>query len=193
MKASEMRDHLIRAKLYYGQSKTKECIGLVIVVLRALGDATPASDVAGALRDLMLLLGKDSIVTDVLGKELVFAPGQEKNILVGLAHVFKAIMSQQEDHETAMARKLNIDKYFNEGLHCIKENKLSEAVQNFDDAIKYYKDEHSLFILIGQALMDAEAPKRAFPYLSKGLIAAPQDARMQSLYEQCVAIKDKKK
>ncbi len=189
-----MRDQLLRAQRYYGQNKIIECIGVAIMVLRAIGDATPATEVASALRDLMNLLGNNADVVAIAGKKLTFSTGQEKVILAGLAQVFKVMMANKdkEDHAAAMERKLNIDKYFNEGMRCIKENKISDAPEYFDKAITYYKDEHSLFALIGKAFMDAGAPKRAFPYLSKGVIALPNDEGMNTLYEACLAVKDKK-
>ncbi len=195
MKISEMRDQLIRAKLHYGQNKTIECIGTTIMVLRALGDKSASSEVAGALREVMLLIGKDCVVTDILGREITFSAGQEKNILMCLSQVFKTLMDNKnkEDHATALARKLNIDKYLNEGMRYIKENKVSDADQSFSEAIKYYKDEHSLFLLIGEALMEAGAAKRAFPYLAKGVTSAPDEPKMQETYDRCVQLKDVKR
>ncbi len=194
MKPYEMRDQLLRATRYFGQNKTIECVGLAVMVLRDLGDNSATSEVAGALRELMNLLGNDAVVKEILGKPLTFSTGHEKIVLAGLTQVFKVLMANKdkEDHATIMARKLKIDRYFNDGMCSIREGRMSDAVQDFDEAFKYYKDEHSLFILVGKAFMDAGAPRRAFPYLARGVIAVPNDEHLKILYEQCMAIKDKK-
>ncbi len=187
MNAKDIRDLLIKAKVCYTQKKNIECVGAIIMALRNMGDGAQPVEVCSALREVVLLVGKEEMVTEVLGHPLTYTSGQEKELLVPFAKVFKIAMENKdaESHEVALARKIKIDKAFNEGKSLLARNNVSEADQVFSEAITFYRDEHTLFSLIGEALMQANAPKRAFPYLKRGIEVDPNNKHMRSLYDKC--------
>ncbi len=191
MTAKEIRDQLVRAKIMYTQKKNLECVGAIIMALRNMGDAVPSPEVGGALREVVTLIGKEPMVTDITGEPIVYVQGQEKALLVPFAHVFKTVMANKdkESHAEAKVRKLKIDKAFNDAKKFLQQNNVSEADQCFSEAIKFYKDEHTLFALIGEALMEANAPKRAFPYLKKGVEVDSKSQKVRDLYEKCEVLR----
>ncbi len=195
MNAKQALELLARAKLAFTRRRNVDCIGSIIMVLKGMANTPYTLELTGSMREMIQLLGGDKIVVDVLGKPIVYQPGQEPAILVALAKVYKVVLEAQrlENKEVTRARKLKLDHTLNEGLKLVKQSNFTDADHWFNEALTHYKDEHSLFSVIGDALMKAGAPKRAFPYLAKGIAAAPQDLRLKMLYENCVAIKDQKK
>ncbi len=191
MTPKEIRDQLIRAKICYTQKKNIECVGAIIMALRNMGDVAQPPEVCGALREVVLLICKESIVTDALDAPIVYNPGQEKALLAPFAKVFKIAMENKdkESHPDAKERKLKIDKAFNTAKKYLSQNKVSEADQAFSEAIKFYKDEHTLFKLIGEALMQAGAPKRAYPYLKKGMEVDGKSPSLQKLFQECEVLR----
>ncbi len=194
MDTKKALDTLARAKVAYSKKKTVEVLAAIVMVIKGMGAKTYPLELTGSLRELVQMVGKDPEVVKVLGKAVTFQVGQEQAIMMAFAKVYKALSGDvKEDFSLALTRKKKIDKAFNEGLKLLVAGNLSEADQCFSEAIGYHKDEHSLFLLIGEALMKAEAPKRAFPYLSKGLMADPKNAKMKTLYDQCAILKEKKR
>ncbi len=187
MESKDIRDLLIKAKVNYTQKKNIECVGAIVMALRNMGDGAQTVEVCSALREVIALVGKEDMVVEVVGHALTYTSGQEKELLAPFAKVFKIAMENKdkESHEEALARKLKIDRAFNEGRNLLAKNNVSEADQCFSEAITHYRDEHSLFSLIGEALMQANAPKRAFPYLKKGIEVDANNELMRKLYEQC--------
>ncbi len=194
MNTKQALELLARAKLAFTRRKNVDCIGSIIMVLKGMANTPYTLELTGSMREMIQLLGSDKIVIDVIGKPIVYQPGQEPAILVALAKVYKVVLEEQrkEDLQVTRARKLKLDHTLNEGLRHVKQNNFSDADHWFNEALTHYKDEHALFSVIGDALLTAGAPKRAFPYLSKGIAAAPEDLRLKILYDKCVAIKDQK-
>ncbi len=194
MNAKQALELLARAKLAFTRRRNVDCIGSIIMVIKGMGSTQYPLELTGSMREMIQLLGADKVVVDVLGKPIVYQPGQEAAIMVSLAKVYKVVLEEQrkEDREVTRARKLKLDHCLNEGLKLIKQGNYSDADHWFNEALTHYKDEHSLYSIIGDALMEANVPKRAFPYLSKGIVASPDDLRMKTLYEKCLAVKDQK-
>ncbi len=195
MDARKAIDILARAKVAFGKKRDVDCLGGLIMVLKGMGGASLPLDVAGAVRDLLLLVGKDKVVTEVLGTQLLYQQGQEKHLLVCLAKVYKVAKEAQdrEDMAEVRARKLKLDHTLSDGMKYIKQGEFSDADRCFTEALTFYKDEHAVFLVIGEAFMAADAPKRAFPYLSKGVIAAPEHVKLKEAYDKCMLLKDQKK
>ncbi len=194
MNAKTALDTMARAKLAYARRKNVECLGAMVMVLKGMDGKSYPVDLTSIMREMVNAIGREKAVVEVLGKPLVFQLGQEKAMLVALAKVYKFFVEAQarEDRDAVRRRKLNLDQCYNAGVKCVQHGEITEADKCFGDALTYYKDEHSLFAMIGETFMKANAPKRAFPYLSKGVIEAPDNAKIKELYEQCLLIKDKK-
>ncbi len=186
---------LARAKVAYSKRKTVETIAGIVMVIKGMGAKSYPKELTSNLRELVQMVGTDPAVIKVLGKPVVFQLGQEQAIMLTLARVYKELAgtSEKEDFSAALARKKNIDKTFNQGMKWIAEGNIAEADQSFTECLTFYKNEHSLFFLIGEAFMKADAPRRAFPYLSKGLMAEPDNAKLKELYDKCAILKEQKR
>jgi predicted Zn-dependent protease len=61
---------------------------------------------------------------------------------------------------------------------------VSEADEYFQQALANYRDENRVFFYIGKSLVEANAAKRAVPYLRKGVGVAPEDEEMHEMLEK---------
>ena len=82
----------------------------------------------------------------------------------------------RESEEALLNRKLMLDKALIRGKRLLAAGKTNEALESFKEAVsKYYHDEHSVFRVIGGALLDASLPRPALPFLKKGLEKEGED------------------
>lgn len=195
MTPREIRENLGRVKTYYLRNESLRALASTITALRgmsAAGASPLPMDLRGVLREAVQLLAKDKSITAHLKAPLIYQPGQEKNILTQLTLAYKAIQdaAAQENHEATLARKLRLDQTYNEGLKLLAQHKTSEADASFATALKSYKDEHRIFVLMGKALMDAGEIRRALPYLKKAVDVLPQDEEVRAMLAECARLRD---
>ncbi len=194
MDAKKALEITMRARMAYNRMKTVDAIGNLVTAIKGMGNTPYPLELSSNLRELVQLIGQDRLVVEALGAPIIFKTGEEQSLLVPLARAYKILAAgKEEDFATAIARKVKLDIAFNEGKRKLVIKDFSEADYYFNEALTHYKDEHALFFLIGKALMQAEAPRRAFPYLSKGVIADPEDMRMKALYDECLVLKEKRR
>lgn len=192
MTPREIREHLGRVKAYHLRNESERALASVISALRGMGNTPLTLDLRSALRDAVQLLARDQTITTHLKAPLTYQPGQERALLALLTAAYKAMQAAAalEDHKATLARKLHLDHAYNEGLKLLAGNKISEADASFAEALKYYKDEHRIFPLIGKALMGAGEIRRALPYLKRAAELLPQDEDVRAMLGECVRMRN---
>lgn len=189
MDLKKIRANLGRCKASYQKNDAvralTECIMALTDIVRA-GSPTLPLDVRGLIRESIQLLSRDPIIKDKIKAPIIYQPGQERATLIILADIYKQTLAEQENEnrEQSLARKQKLDQSLILGNKLLAQGKVSEADAAFQEAISAYKDEHRIFLLIGKALMDAEQPRRAYPYLKKAMEVEPDNNNLLDLYDQ---------
>ncbi len=193
MDIKDVRIHLGRVKSYYQRNDMEHALASLIMGMKGMGNKPYPSEIRSLIRESLLQIGRDPTIVQHLGKPIAYQPGQEQTILVALAQVYKTIrgLEDKESHEQALNRKISMDRNLNQGMKLLSSNKVSEADECFNEAISFYKDEHSIFSIIGKALLGANQVRRAFPYLKRAVKADPNNARTKALFDECVELRSK--
>ncbi len=193
MDIKEIRAHLGRVKGLYQRKETDRAFASIIMAIKGMGNKPFPSDIRSMIRESVQLVGRDESIIEVIGKPLAYQPGQEQLIMAALAKAYKDLRAKAEAEERAKAleRKLNIDHNLNQGMKLLEQDKISEADECFSQAITFYKDEHSLFVIIGKALMEANQVRRALPYLKRGSDVDPNNASTKELFNKCMELRAK--
>ena len=190
------KEQLGHIKPYFLKNEILKALTCAVKGLKALGAAQPPTDIRSILREGLGYLAKvEEIRQHVKPGSLVYQPGKEPEILQQLDKALQALDRQagQEDHDTALARKIKLDQNFNQGKHLLEQRKPSEADAAFAEALKYYKDEHRIYPMIGKALLDAGEIRRALPYLKKAQELLPQDSSVRELFDTCARMREQLK
>jgi tetratricopeptide (TPR) repeat protein len=189
MDIRQIREHLGRVKAYYLKNETLRSMDALINGLKGaltLPGGLP-TNVRSPLREAVQLVAKEDLVKKRVpaATPLMYQQGQERQLLAVLMDLRKEIDEDlnSEDYETAAARKLRLDQALNQGLRSLEAGRVSEADEYFQQALANYRDEHRVFFYIGTSLVEANAAKRAMPYLRKGVAAAPDDEEMAAMLE----------
>lgn len=192
MTPREIREHLGRVKTYYLRNESQRALASTIAALRGMGSTPLPTELRSALREALQFLAKDKSITAHMQAPLIYQPGQEKSILVMLTNAYKAMdaAAALEDHAATLARKLHLDQSYNEGLKLLAQQKPSEADACFATALKSYKDEQRIFVLMGKALMEAGEVRRALPYLKRAVEVLPQDEDVRAMLAECTRLRD---
>lgn len=188
MDIRQVREHLGRVKPYYLKNETLRALGALVSGLKGAlslpGGLT--SDVRGPLREAVQLISRDEMIKKRLPVQLMYQQGQERQLLALLTKLHKDIDDElnTEPREVAAARKLRLDHALNQGMRSLEAGRVSEADEYFQQALTNYRDERSLFMYIGKALVGAGAYKRSLPYLRKGQEVNPDNAEIPELIEK---------
>ena len=188
MDMRQVREHLGRVKPYYLKNETLRALHSLITGLKGAlllpgGMPTP---VRGSVREAVQLMARDEMIKKRLPTQLMYQSGQERQLLAVLIKTYKEIETElnTENYDTTSQRKQQLDAMLNQGLRSLEAGRVPEADEYFHQAITYYRDEHRLFFFIAKSLIEADAPKRAVPFLRKGLEVAPDDTEMAELLER---------
>ena len=66
---------------------------------------------------------------------------------------------------------------------------LTRADASFAEALKYYKNEFSVFSMMAKAMLEAGEYVRALGHVRKGLKERPEDAELLQLAEECLRLR----
>ncbi len=192
MDMRQVREHLGRVKPYYLKNETLRALTALITGLK--GALTLPGGISTAvrapLREAVQFMARDEMVKKRLPAQLMYQQGQERQLLGLLVRLHQDIEAElnSEDYETASQRKQQLDHALNQGLRSLESGRVSEADEYFHQAVGFYRDEHRVFFYIGKSLIEANAPKRAIPYLRKGLEAVPEDEEMTAMLERATQL-----
>ncbi len=194
MNIRQIRENLGRVKVSFQRNEIMRALHFFVTAMKELGGSPPPTDVKGDIREAVQCLLRDEQIKPLLPAGMSgYAPGQEKALLVLFSSIQKRLQedADKESPEAALERKLKIDHAYNAGLKHLEQGRVSEADASFAEAAKFYKNEHRLFHMIAGALIDAEEPVRAGPYLKQGLQALPNDPDLMALLGRARALRDR--
>ncbi len=185
MDQKEVLTNLGRVKAYYNKGNTIEALNHMVLALSDVARTPSASvptSLRSSIREAVQLLARDSVITEGLKNPIMYKPGEEKKLLSFFYTVYKRLVEgPKETREETKARKQKIDKAYLMGLKLLEANKISEADQVFQEAIKYFKDEIHLYKMISTALINAGQNVRASGYLKKAVTLKPDNQELQDM------------
>ena len=187
MNARKVREDLGRAKSCCARRDTERALFLTITALKELGGQNAPLDLRGDFRTAISDLAAAPELKDAGVSGLTYTPGAEKDLLQKLSQVYRSMKGQEkeEEYQTALQRKINLDRCFGEGKKLLAEGRSSEADATFAEALKHYKDERAIFGMMARAMMDAGEYVRAIGHARAGLKELPNDAELTRIMEEC--------
>lgn len=191
MNARKIRENLGRAKASCQRRDFPRAVYLTIAAFKELGGQTAPTDLRGDFRNALTVLTSDPQYKKECGQPLSYQPGKERELLIFFIKLYKELRGQenQEDYETTLQRKLNLDRCIKEGKLLLSQGKGSEADASFAEALKYYKNEFSVFSMMAKAMLEAGEYVRALGHVRKGLKERPEDAELLQLAEECLRLR----
>lgn len=187
MNARKIREDLGRAKTCCSRHDMDRALYLTITALKELGGQSAPLDLRGDFRSTFAELAADPELKAAGAPALAYSPGAEKTLLQQLSQFYRAMKGQEkeEEYQSALQRKLNLDHGFRDGKQFLAEGKPSEADACFAEALKHYKDEKAIFGMMARAMMDAGEYVRAIGHARAGLKELPDDAELARIVEEC--------
>lgn len=188
MNVRKIRENLGRVRTTIQRREYTKALQLFCSALKELGGQAPPMDVRSDIRAAVIDLCADPVYKKKISQAVSYQPGKEKEILAFFGKLLSRLSGQEneEDYETTLARKMNLDRCINNGRAFLAQGKPSEADQCFAEAFKYYKNELAAYSIMAQAMMDAREYVRALGYLRKGLTEKRDDPGMRRLAEECL-------
>ena len=121
-----------------------------------------------------------------------YQPGKEQELFHFFHNIYTQLNHREdtEDYETALQRKLNLDRSINDGKVFISQGKFSEADSCFANAFKFYKNEFAAYAIMAKSMMEAGQYVRALGYIKKGLSERPKDQNLLRLADECASKRD---
>lgn len=187
MNIRKIREDLGRAKTSCMRRDFPRALFLAITALKELGGMSAPADVRGDFREALTVLTSSPEFKKAYSRPVSYQPGAERALLGLFIGLYKEIKGQedQEDYETTLQRKLNLDRLLKEGRFYLAQGKASEADASFAQALQYVKNETAVFALMAKAMMEAGEYVRALGHIRNGLKVKPQDAELFRLGEEC--------
>lgn len=192
MDLRKARENLGRIKIYYMKGESARALQAAIVALKELVQCNPLpTEMRGLLREGLQFITRDAELKPYLKSPIIYQPGQERQLLLSLAAIYKAMeeAAGRESHEQALERKRRLDQGINVGQKLLAQGKVSEAEESFQAALRNYRDEHRIFMLVGRWLFEAEQPRRAVPYLKKAVELEPTNTMALELFANAMRAK----
>ena len=191
MNARKIREDLGRAKACCSRHDTERALFLTISALKELGGQSAPLDLRGDFRAAFTELAADPDLKAAGMPALAYAPGVEKDVLQQLTLVYRSLKGQEkeEEYQSALQRKLNLDRCYNDGKKFLAEGKSTEADACFVEALKHYKDENAIFGMMARAMMEAGEYVRAMGHARTGLKELPGDEELGRLLEECARLR----
>lgn len=180
-----IKDNLGRAKAFYMKGDSAQALNAVILALHEVVRSSTTNlpiPIRSLFREAIQLISRDKEITSKTDKAITYSPGYERNTLAHLVTIYNVFLEgEKESVDVLKKRKLRLDKAYNIGLRLLAANKVSEADQAFQEAVKCHKDEDRLFLMIARALCEAEQPVRASTYIKKALELDPSSEEAKEL------------
>lgn len=193
MNIRKVREDLGRVKTCVQRRDYARGVYLFCSALRELGSQAAPMDVRGDIRGALTDLCADPAYKKENPQALSYQPGKERELLVFFQKFYKQLMGQeeQEDYETTLARKLNLDRCINDGKTFLGQGRPSDADNSFSEALKYYKNEVAAFGIMARAMMEAGEYVRALGYIRLGLKDNQDNPDLRTLADECQQLRAK--
>lgn len=187
MNIRKVREDLGRARTCVQRRDFVRALYLLCVSLKDAGSQAAPTQVRGDFRTVIADICNDPIYRQNGLQTVSYQPGKERDLLIFFNKFYKQLIGKedQEDYETALQRKLNLDRCINDGKAFLAQGKPSDADTSFGEAFKYYKNEFAAYGVMARAMMDAGQFVRASGYIRKGLAERPNDQNLLKLAAEC--------
>lgn len=191
MNVRKIRETLGRSKSSLQRRDFGRAIQLFAGALKELGGQPAPTDLRGDIRNVLADICADPAYKKQFAQPLSYQPGQEKELLQAMAGLYRDGLGQDEaeDYESALQRKMNLDRCLKDGRQFLAQNRPSDADDSFSELFKFYKNEFAVHALIAKAMMDAKEYVRALGYLRNGLKERPTDTQLRRLAEECMKMR----
>lgn len=191
MNARKIREDLGRVKTSCQRGDLPRAIYLTISSFKELGGQSAPTDLRGDFRTALSALTSDPQYKKECGQALTYQPGKERELLTFFINLYKELQGQenQEDYETTLQRKINLDRCLRDGKLFLKQGKPSEADTCFAEALKYYKNEFAAFSIMARAMLEAGEYVRALGHVRRGLKERSDDADLRQLAQECLRLR----
>lgn len=188
MNIRKIREDLGRAQTCLQRRDFTRALYLVCISLKDLGNQQAPTPLRGDFRIAITEICNDPLYRQTGSQPVSYQPGKERELLVFFNNIYKRLIGKEnrEDYETALERKLNLDRCIKDGKSCLSQGKHSDADNCFNEALKYYKDEFAAYSIMARAMMEAGQYVRAYGYVKKGLAERPADSTLIKLGQECV-------
>lgn len=195
--ARQTREFLARAKAYFHRHDVPRALAATAAGAQGVVEGGIAgrdlTELQGALREMVQLLSRDEEVlaraTAIAPRGLTYEKGAEKQLLAMLTSILRVMRDEQEQetYEQAIARKQQLDKLLLHGKRLLEQKKVAQADAVFTEAVNFYRNEHRLFLLMGQAMLEAGEPKRALRHLRKAMETGTDAEQVGQLHDMALA------
>lgn len=191
MNPRKIKEDLGRIKTCVQRRDFPRALYLFCLSLKDLGGQAAPMELRGDFRNALSDICSDPVYKKDYPRAMSYTPGKEKELLIFFSKYYKQLQGSEdfEEYETALQRKLNLDRCLNDGKNFIAQGKPSEADDCFAEALKYYRDEIAAFGIMARAMMDASEYARAQAYLKKGLAERPDNADLRQLADECARLR----
>ncbi|MBO4369618.1 MAG: hypothetical protein J5803_05920 [Desulfovibrio sp.] len=191
MNIRKIREDLGRVKTGCQRRDVQHALYLLIGSLKELGGQRPTTDLRSDFREAINTMASDPEFKAICTQPLIYKPGNEREILTLLIQVYQVMVGKKnsESYEEACERKLKIDHSLRDGKKFLSHGRIQDAELCFAEAIKNYKDEHALFLMIAKAYIEIKEFSRGLGYLREGLKRAPQDPNLRQLADECLKMR----
>ncbi len=189
MDSRQTKDCLSRAKLYATKGNFSESLKYMLKGLMAIcrNSSVLNRDIRTYVREILALYVKDPeigpLCAPIKSKISGYNGGNERDLYVGLKNVYDKIANQvdKEKYEDALARKMNLDKFMVKGTRLIKDKQYEKAIQMFNEATNFYKDESGFFLYIAKLFIEVEQSSAGILFLKKELEVKPNNEVAKSM------------
>ena len=191
MNIRKIREDLGRVKTSCQRRDFSHALYLLIASLKELAWQRPPSDLRTDFREAINFVGSDPQFKELSGKPLIYKPGAERELLTFLIQIYQTLTGKKnnESYEEALERKLKIDHALRDGKHFLSRRQINDAEACFAEAIKNYRDEHALFLMIARSYIEIKEFARGLGYLREGLKRAPNDPSLLKLADECLRMR----
>lgn len=191
MNGRKIHEDLGRAKTSMKRQDVSRALYLTISALRELGSSPAPTDTRADFREVIGDIGNDPKFKAFNNGPIFYQPGKEREILSRLIKFYNASRTavDEENYETALTRKLNLDHALRDGKKFLAQGKVNEAELCFADARKFFKDEIAMFAVIAREFMAVGEYVRALGQLREGLKIKPTDGCLLRLSDECTRLR----
>lgn len=192
MNARKIREDLGRIRTCIQRGDYPRAVNLLVISLKDLGNQMAPMDLRGDFRNALGDICAHATYKKTNSQPMVYQAGKEKNLLLFFQQFYAMLTGQpdeEEDYDTAIQRKLNLDRCIGNGKAFVSQNKFTEADDCFAEAMKYYKDEIAAFGIMARIMMDAGQYVRALGYVRKGLEKQPANEDLRALGDECARLR----
>ena len=191
MNIRKIREDLGRARTCVQRRDYPRAVFLLTGALRELGGLNAPTDLRGDFRTALADICADPAYKKEYAQPVTYQPGKERELLAFFNKFYKQLMGQEEeeDYESTLQRKLNLDRCISDGKRFLLSHKIPEADECFLEAFKYYKNEFAAYGMIAKALMEAGEYVRALGHVRKGLAERADDAELRRIAEECLRLR----